>query len=241
MKRYVLLAIAGAFGAVAGSAHALSFTFYSTKASFDAATTTSVIEDFEGVPSASTNTPLAGFARNGVTYTPFAGSPFANVWIAGPPVDYTNFGADVPLVGSSQITSNVMVANGDEDIQADFVAPHFAIGFDSYFNGLGPWTVQVLGLGGVSLASFSTSDGNDPATGLADLGYFGVLSDTPLWGFRFTSTLGGRLNTGFDNIAVGDPRTPRDTSIPEPAAWSLMIAGFGLAGASLRRRRAAQA
>ena len=29
-----------------------------------------------------------------------------------------------------------------------------------------------------------------------------------------------------------------DRSIPEPSTWALMIAGFGLAGASLRRRRA---
>jgi hypothetical protein len=31
------------------------------------------------------------------------------------------------------------------------------------------------------------------------------------------------------------------TGTPEPAAWALMIAGFGLAGASLRRRRAVTA
>jgi PEP-CTERM motif len=30
-------------------------------------------------------------------------------------------------------------------------------------------------------------------------------------------------------------------AVPEPAAWALMIGGFGLAGASLRRRRAMQA
>ncbi len=29
--------------------------------------------------------------------------------------------------------------------------------------------------------------------------------------------------------------------VPEPAAWTLMLSGFGLAGASLRRRRTAPA
>ena len=29
------------------------------------------------------------------------------------------------------------------------------------------------------------------------------------------------------------------TAVPEPAAWAIMIAGFGLAGAALRRRRLA--
>ena len=41
---------------------------------------------------------------------------------------------------------------------------------------------------------------------------------------------GGGL--GFDDFTF----TPGDGGVPEPAAWSLMIAGFGLAGAALRRR-----
>jgi hypothetical protein len=34
---------------------------------------------------------------------------------------------------------------------------------------------------------------------------------------------------GLDNVRL--------TAVPEPAAWAMMIAGFGLAGATLRRRR----
>ena len=29
----------------------------------------------------------------------------------------------------------------------------------------------------------------------------------------------------------------REAAVPEPASWALMIAGFGLTGAALRRRR----
>jgi hypothetical protein len=37
----------------------------------------------------------------------------------------------------------------------------------------------------------------------------------------------------------GDPgQGSAATAVPEPAAWTLMIGGFGLAGATLRRRRA---
>jgi hypothetical protein len=37
-------------------------------------------------------------------------------------------------------------------------------------------------------------------------------------------------NVGLDNINV--------TAVPEPGSWAMMIAGFGLTGAALRRRRA---
>ncbi len=41
----------------------------------------------------------------------------------------------------------------------------------------------------------------------------------------------------LDNIRINDP-TPLAGGVPEPASWALMIMGFGLAGATLRRRRA---
>jgi hypothetical protein len=40
-------------------------------------------------------------------------------------------------------------------------------------------------------------------------------------------------NNGFRGVTFGD-----GGSVPEPASWALMIAGFGLTGAALRRRRA---
>jgi hypothetical protein len=43
-------------------------------------------------------------------------------------------------------------------------------------------------------------------------------------------------DTGFSFL---DGTTPGPTGVPEPAAWALMIAGFGLAGGSLRRTRQA--
>ena len=51
-----------------------------------------------------------------------------------------------------------------------------------------------------------------------------------------TLTLGSRNDPHgnfFDNVSVSGP------GVPEPAAWSLMIVGLGLAGGALRRRRIA--
>ncbi|WP_293680143.1 PEPxxWA-CTERM sorting domain-containing protein, partial [uncultured Phenylobacterium sp.] len=57
---------------------------------------------------------------------------------------------------------------------------------------------------------------------------FGITPDDP--GVKFTSASGALLGSAQTMAAV-----------PEPGTWALMIAGFGLAGAGLRRRRAALA
>lgn len=45
-------------------------------------------------------------------------------------------------------------------------------------------------------------------------------------------------NGGVQNIVFRfDSTLPTSGAVPEPGAWALLIAGFGLAGASLRRRR----
>jgi hypothetical protein len=69
-------------------------------------------------------------------------------------------------------------------------------------------------------------------------------------GDHFTSTTGGWWFSAdiYDgasgstfNVAARDAIEQIQTAVPEPATWSLMILGFGGAGALLRRRRAAMA
>ena len=56
-------------------------------------------------------------------------------------------------------------------------------------------------------------------------------------GTAYSIDFGGTANqTGYDNITFGSD-TPGGGTVPEPATWGLMIAGFGLVGASMRRRR----
>ncbi|MCG2842179.1 PEPxxWA-CTERM sorting domain-containing protein [Sandaracinobacter sp. RS1-74] len=44
----------------------------------------------------------------------------------------------------------------------------------------------------------------------------------------------------FDNVVIGDPVVPGTPGgVPEPATWAMLIAGFGLVGSAMRRRREA--
>lgn len=61
----------------------------------------------------------------------------------------------------------------------------------------------------------------------------------------YTSASGIEINFGPDNFNVGIDNIDFTVNavgggaIPEPGTWALMIAGFGLAGGALRRRKAA--
>lgn len=46
---------------------------------------------------------------------------------------------------------------------------------------------------------------------------------------------------GSSSISVDQTFSGQSPAVPEPASWSLMIGGFGVIGAALRRRRAADA
>jgi hypothetical protein len=84
----------------------------------------------------------------------------------------------------------------------------------------------------------------DGATQLFDLGAAGFRPST-FWGLTSTRQIssisfgpgGGTTQSGsfgIDNLTIGS--APSGV-VPEPAAWALMISGFGLVGAAARRRR----
>jgi hypothetical protein len=76
-----------------------------------------------------------------------------------------------------------------------------------------------------------------------------LLSAGPLVGpatmdFSNTATIGiaapqGGSFTSSSGEFLGFAQTPSTGVVPEPASWAMLIAGFGLIGATLRRRRAA--
>lgn len=54
--------------------------------------------------------------------------------------------------------------------------------------------------------------------------------------WRFVNSFFGGPNSVDYTLTISDPAA---AAVPEPASWALMLVGFGLAGASVRRRRTA--
>lgn len=190
-------------------------TFYDSKAAFDAAASTTLIEDFTSFAPKDTNI-FSSITRGIATYTPFAPIHAPNLVVTGVP--YTNFGANL-----NPVTEHVLTTSGDEDILVTFATGLTAVGFNGYLNGLGPGTVSVFN--GSTL--LDTLNLDNPVGGA--LIYVGITSSTPITAFRWITTDGGILNTAIDNISV--------SAVPEPATYATLLTGLGLLGFNRWRRR----
>lgn len=90
-------------------------------------------------------------------------------------------------------------------------------------------TVQVLGTGGSVLSTFTGADwppanGNQTSPASNGRVYFAAQGNERITGLRFASS-GVALE--LDTVAG---------VVPEPATWAMFVVGFGLVGASVRRR-----
>ena len=125
-------------------------------------------------------------------------------------------------------------------IQPGFPGP---VATDNRF-GLSGWNLQINGVTVIDL--FDPTGGSGPRTGDGDFALVaGETYTLSLTNFSnitsrtFGPSYGGRLLGDFFWDIVETPTT----TVPEPGAWTLMILGFGLAGAGLRTgsgRRAAE-
>lgn len=101
-------------------------------------------------------------------------------------------------------------------------------------------SVDVLGAGGVTLGSFGgslfpPSNGDQHAATSNERVSFTAGTGEAITGLRFIST---GVAFEIDDIA-GTPAGDGNANgiVPEPAAWALMITGFGMVGSIARRRR----
>jgi len=121
------------------------------------------------------------------------------------------------------------------------VAAGFDTGFSFFYSSINvPAFVNVYdGLNGTGNILATINLAVTPSGGGACAGFFcpfvpiGVTFD----GIAHSVDFGGTENqVAFDNITLGS-EIPGGGGVPEPATWALMIGGFGMAGATLRRRR----
>lgn len=70
----------------------------------------------------------------------------------------------------------------------------------------------------------------------ATSGAFGVVADGPHFKILWLDSKGKKAGDLYSQDLALVPPT---SAVPEPATWAMMITGFGLAGAAMRRRRGA--
>lgn len=131
-------------------------------------------------------------------------------------------------------------------LTGDAATLNYSTGFDTGFSffytaAFTPGVVSVFdGLNGrgnvlatINLAVNSQNCTGDPNGQYCEFTPIGVTFD----GVARSVDFGGTANMiGFDNITFGSAAPGGAPSVPEPASWTMMIAGFGAAGVALRRR-----
>lgn len=209
-------------------------------------------------PAAAASLVNGGFEQPGVAgYTQLAiGSTYLPGWtVVGLNatgdnyVQYTNSSAFgglgvVASEGSNflDLTGVVGRGKGVASNPIDTVAgAHYRVGFDVgafYVGGSGPFGDSIVDLliDDVKVGAFKnvlglTSGGSDWQRFTYEFTAAGPTTKITL--LSSTSLESNNLGVGLDNVTFEALReTP---GVPEPAAWSLMILGFGLAGARMRR------
>lgn len=178
-------------------------------------------EGFEAVPNRDVS--LASLNTLVGQFTPGPGGS-GNLVVASP--GYTNFGP-----GLNPTASSILTANGDESFAWALAFASATVQLEIYLNDLGPATMSFFDAADTLLASFTYAADADSSNNLVSLNY-NAGADV-ITRATFISTRGGVLNTGLDNITIGQA----GTTVPEPASAALALAALGLL-AGLGRRRA---
>ena len=177
-------------------------------------------EDFESVPVRDTALPSLSTLVG--TFLPVGGG---NVFVSSP--GYTNFGP-----GLNPTTSSILTASGPENFDWTLAFAAATVSLEIYLNDLGPASISFYDAGNTLLASFSYAADGNSSNNLVSLSY--NAGANVITRSTFVSTLGGALNTGLDNITIGQ-NVP--TGLPTPSALALALLALGLLSANQAARR----
>lgn len=226
--KFQMLVVAAATVTTALPATA-AVTSFGSRAAFDTAAGATTTETFEscaggaGVSStlsAATPGPCGSIVA-GISFSPDDGF---DLYIA-PPGQSANattaLGVNFPQSGNN----NIAFADGAFSFGADF-NQNFGGGSQRGTPVL--FTLDAFDTLGVLVASLDFSVDSDSST------FFGITSTDLLGSIKVRSGENGYAV--LDNASFGAGAT-----VPEPASWAMLIAGFGLVGTAMRRRVAAAA
>ena len=124
-------------------------------------------------------------------------------------------------------------AGNGPDITLTFDHAVSAVGAQFQADFYGPFTAELIGSNGDVLGSFAlggNSDGNNDNSAVF-LGLKSSSADIKQVEFHLTSAYYQPNDFALGTVSFAGG------AVPEPTTWALMLAGFGLAGAVLRRRR----
>ena len=138
--------------------------------------------------------------------------------------------------GFSSLDINGWTAGAISQSFATVLGQIYNVSFAFSRNVYGPQTSTAdVSAGGTVLSVIAENDGSfgSPANMIWKSGGFAFLGTGNTESIRLTATNGGNAGVFFDNISVST------AAVLEPAAWAMMITGFGIVGSLLRRRRIA--
>jgi hypothetical protein len=170
------------------------------------------------------------------------------------PIQFGGLNPTYPTVFEPFSPQRLFTAVGSNIVDVNFFIPGTNIaaltsGFGVMFSDVdlaSTTSITLFDAGNVSLGTFFAPNvfGQNET-----FSFLGISFDDPrIARVRITSgsgALGANESPTFDLVTMddflfGETALRTSGSIPEPSAWVLLIAGFGLAGAALRRRRTQQ-